>query len=99
MCIVEKIAKAKTKNDKTFARVLVSDGLMSTTLVLWENDLEDCDFLEKDAGVKAWVNYDKERDSFTLQRRNFALSKLETIEDYNARIAMQGYDVDTTESY
>lgn len=92
--VIEKIWKGKTKRDNPYGRVTISDGLNTASVILWENELEACaEYLKEKVGIKIYVDYDHNRDTFTLQRRNYAISRLLTIDDHKAKIQSEGYEV------
>lgn len=98
--VIEKAWYGKTKRDSSFARLTVSDGLGTANVILWSEELAMSKHMIADnVGVKLYVDYDKERDSFTLRRRT-VLSRLETIEEYQARLASNDYGmVEVVEEY
>jgi DNA polymerase III alpha subunit len=81
--VVEKLWTGKTKKDSKYGRLTISDGLNTTTILIWEDDLEEyADLLKEKVGIKVYINYDKDRDSFTLQRRGGVIAKLLTHDEY-----------------
>lgn len=89
-CVIEKVAKAKTKRNSDFLKLSVSDGLHQSTIIVWEDDIHGFRrFLEKDLpGIRLDVVYDSDRDSFTVQR-GASPRRLETITEYEQRMRMQ----------
>lgn len=87
--VVEKVWMGKTKRESPFARVSISDGLNTATLILWENELALCQsYLREKVGIRIYVDYDSKRGTFTLQRRSYAPSihRLDTIEEHKAKL-------------
>jgi len=68
--VVEKhLARTKTKN-RPFIRLIVNDGTQTTLVLIWESEigLQDKGLFEKDSGIRLKVEYDSDRNSFTLAR-------------------------------
>lgn len=65
-----------TKTDKPFCRLIVSDGIQSALLLIWDSELRiNQDLLTKGdgclrpaTGIQVIVDYDQKRNSFTLKR-------------------------------
>lgn len=66
--VITSIEKCKTKTQKDYARVIVSDGTQNALLLLWENDIKNqtTGMLEVGVGFRARVEYDPKRGTFTL---------------------------------
>ena len=58
----------KTKNE--FARIVVSDGIQQSLVMMWSNEMaiQDANNLMVDTGVQMYVDYDEQRNSFSLCR-------------------------------
>lgn len=58
----------KTKNE--FARIVVSDGIQQALVMMWSNEMaiQDANNLMVDTGVQMYVDYDEQRNSFSLCR-------------------------------
>ena len=98
--VIEKFWKGKTKQMKDYARVTVSDGLNTATVIIWEDGLEQCaNYIGREGlGIRFRVNYDPERDSFTVLNRTVP-QLLETMAEYQARIdGEDGGDGESAES-
>jgi DNA polymerase III alpha subunit len=66
---VEKLWKGTTKKDKPYGKITVTDGLNSATVLIWEDELKQCEqFLTVDTGVRLTVSYDGKRGIFALSR-------------------------------
>jgi DNA polymerase III alpha subunit len=93
-CVVERVEICKTKAGKPYARVHVMDGLSSATIFVWNDAYEAYKTrLVDGAGLKLQVEYDRERDSFTL-RRNCSITPLYTVAQYEAAMAEATLDED-----
>lgn len=96
--VVEKLWVGKTKNDNPYGRVTISDGLSTATIVIWSDDLEESqEFLRDGVGIKAYVSYDNERDSFSLQKGT-SITRLETAAEYSNRMLEHGYDLEPVDA-
>lgn len=75
--IVHNIEYAISKNDKPYAKLVLSDGMLRTTVMIWNRELANIDksVIKKDVGVRAIVDFDQERNSFSL-RKNTTLTIL-----------------------
>jgi len=64
------LAKSKN-NNKEFGRLKVTDGVQETLILIWNNELpyQDAEALQPNVGIIAYVNYDVQRNSFTMGRR------------------------------
>lgn len=69
---------SKTKTDKTMCRLIISDGIEETLLILWEDNIRThaIENFREGTGVQACVRYDEKRNSFTLAR-NTVMMRLE----------------------
>ena len=50
--------------------MIVTDGMLRTNIMIWTKELAaiDRNLLVKDAGIRVIVDYDSERNSFSLRR-------------------------------
>lgn len=78
--IVVNIEYAMSKNDKPYAKLTVSDGMLRTNIMIWTRELANIDkaAVKTGTGIRAIVDYDGERNSFSL-RRNTTLNMLKRI--------------------
>ena len=69
-CTVVDSFECLTKKQTRMMRLTVSDGVKQALILIWQQDLErqsrKC--LKKDAGITLRVDYDEDRNSFTLHR-------------------------------
>lgn len=69
--VVDKLTISKTKAGKRMGRLKISDGISDCTVVLWAAQLNALEkYLEENVGLRFDIEYDKERDSFTLSRNS-----------------------------
>ena len=75
--IILNVEHAISKNDKPYAKISISDGMLRTNVMVWAKELANIDksVLRKDAGIRVIVDYDQERNSFSL-RRNTTITVL-----------------------
>ena len=68
--VIVTVAQAKTKKGSDMLRMTVSDGRKTCLILVWEQDIRNQDkrILQPDKGVRIRVDYDKDRNSFVLQR-------------------------------
>ena len=68
--IVISIEHAMSKKNKPYAKMIVTDGMLRTNIMIWTKELAaiDRNLLVKDAGIRVIVDYDSERNSFSLRR-------------------------------
>jgi DNA polymerase III alpha subunit len=75
-CIEGVITEAnysKTKNGSDMLRLLITDGKKVCLILIWEQDIkrQNKKHLKVDQGVRVRVNYDPDRNSFTLKKGTF----------------------------
>lgn len=69
--VVEKLTLAKTKTGNRMGRLHVTDGLSSCAIIVWSDQLDVLSpYIKEDLGLSIDVQYDHERDSFTLAKDN-----------------------------
>ena len=59
-----------TKTNNEFARIVVSDGIQQALVMMWSNEMaiQDANNLMVDTGIQMYVDYDEQRNSFSLCR-------------------------------
>ena len=69
-CAIVDAFECLTRNKSRMMRLTVTDGIKQALILIWQQDLErqNRKYLKKDEGVTLKVNYDEDRNSFTLQR-------------------------------
>jgi len=75
--IIVNIEYATSKNNKPYAKISASDGMLKTSIMVWSKELSGLDKtkLVIGAGIRVIVDYDGERNSFSL-RRNTSINIL-----------------------
>lgn len=70
--VIVSIDFSKTKTNKDFAKIVVSDGIQQTMILMWESEMRtQCpETLEPGTGVQVYVNYDETRNIFTVARNS-----------------------------
>ncbi len=68
----------QTKTGKDFVKLIVSDGIQETIVFVWSTELnmQKPDCLRVGAGVQMYVDYDDERKTFSLCRRELIIKLL-----------------------
>jgi len=68
--VIIEVSYSKTKTDKDFARIIISDGIQQSLVLMWESELriQNKDILQAGTGVQLYVNYDHTRNIFTVSR-------------------------------
>lgn len=68
--IISDIEFRESKNGKSFAKMLVSDGIQEATIFIWKNELkiQNAECLVPGTGIQLFVDYDTERKMFALCR-------------------------------
>lgn len=67
--VITSIQRAISRNDKEYARVIVSDGVQNALVFIWQNELAmQGSALSVDTGVVMIVEYDETRGTFSLMR-------------------------------
>jgi len=69
---------AQTRTHKDYCRLIVSDGVQTALVLIWENELriQREENLVPGSGVQIPVDYDKSRNSFVLHRGDMILKLL-----------------------
>jgi DNA polymerase III alpha subunit len=67
--IVEKLTKKISKNDNVYYKLFLNDGLQVVEVMVWEGTYNNMDksIFEPGTGVKIYVDYSKEYDSFRVR--------------------------------
>ena len=75
--VIMEASKVKTKVGSPMMRLIITDGIQTALLILWQDQfiVVDQAMFRKGVGIHTRVNYDPTRGSFTLQR-NFPLGRL-----------------------
>jgi DNA polymerase III alpha subunit len=75
--IIVNIEYATSKNNKPYAKISTSDGMLKTSIMVWSKELSSLDKtkLVIGAGIRAIVDYDDDRNSFSI-RRNTSINIL-----------------------
>ena len=73
--VITKIEFAVTKNGKDFAKIVVSDGVQETMVLMWQNEMrrQNAATLEPGTGVQMFVEYDVTRNIFCVARNETIL--------------------------
>ncbi len=77
--LVSEYSEAMTKNDKPYAKMVVSDGMTRSLVLMWSSELEKNPDIKVDAAYKMYVQYDGARGIFTVAKGSIIkrLSRLE----------------------
>jgi len=73
--VIVSVDYGKTKNDKDFAKIIISDGIQQTLVLMWESEIkhQNQDTLKPGVGVQLYVNYDPTRNIFSVARNEAIL--------------------------
>jgi DNA polymerase III alpha subunit len=73
--VITDIQFAETKSGNDYGRLYVSDGIQTTLVFIWQNELrgQDANNLVPGTGVQMNVDYDESRNTFTLARGEIIL--------------------------
>jgi DNA polymerase III alpha subunit len=68
--VIVSVDYSKTKNDKDFAKIIISDGVQQTLVLMWDSEMrqQNRETLKPGVGVQLYVNYDETRNIFTVAR-------------------------------
>jgi DNA polymerase III alpha subunit len=68
--VIVSVTEAKTKRGSDMLRMIVSDGKKECLILVWEQDIRNQHKknFQVDKGIRIRVDYDKDRNSFVLQR-------------------------------
>ena len=68
--VITKKYEGRTRNDKPMLKLVITDGRQECLVILWQNEmgLQDDELLVVDSGIRLKVQYDPDRNSFTLER-------------------------------
>lgn len=67
--VIDSLVVKKTKKGNSMGRLSVTDGLQTTNVVIWQDQLDECkEYLKPGVGVKLYVTYDEHWNSFTLSK-------------------------------
>lgn len=68
--IIVDVQSAKTKTNKDYLKVYITDGIQKTLVFIWDSELrhQDLDIIQDGTGVAMPVTYDEKRGTFTLTR-------------------------------
>lgn len=68
--VVSQVEYAKTKTDKDYARMIVSDGMLQALVFIWGSELcdQDDELLTAGVGIQVAVDYDQQRNTFAVKR-------------------------------
>jgi DNA polymerase III alpha subunit len=68
--VIVKSEQNLTRNNSKYLRLKVTDGIKECLVLVWEQDMvnQDSKLTKVDVGVRMRVDYDDERNSFTLHR-------------------------------
>ena len=70
--IIHNIEYAMSKNNKPYAKLVLTDGMLRANVMIWSKELGNIDkgAIKKDIGVRVIVDYDQEHNSFSLRRNS-----------------------------
>jgi DNA polymerase III alpha subunit len=73
--IVTNLEFRESKNGKPYCRMEVSDGIQSALVLIWSKELslQQAENIAPGTGVQMFVNFDKQRGTFTLCRNEIIL--------------------------
>lgn len=73
--VIVSVDYAKTKTDKDFAKIVISDGIQQTLILMWESEMrqQNMETLTPGMGVQLYVNYDATRNIFAVARNETIL--------------------------
>jgi DNA polymerase III alpha subunit len=68
--VIVSVVEGRTKRGSAMLRMIISDGRKTCLVLMWEQDIRNQNkrLLVADKGVRLRVDYDKDRNSFVLQR-------------------------------
>ena len=70
-CVVESLTVGQTRRGSKMGRLRVTDGLSSSTIILWAAQLGALKpFMNENFGIRVDVKYDSSRNSFTLAKKD-----------------------------
>jgi len=70
--LVHDIKFAKTKHEHQYGRLTIDDGIQKSLVFIWPNELagQDPNCLVPGTGIQLYVDYDKDRNTFSLVRHD-----------------------------
>lgn len=73
--IISDIDFAKTKTNKDYAKIIISDGMQEALVFMWSNEMarQNAENLKPGTGVQMFVEYDETRGTFVLARNEIIL--------------------------
>jgi DNA polymerase III alpha subunit len=81
--IISDIEFRESKNGKSFAKMLVSDGIQEAHVFIWKNELkiQNAECLVPNTGIQLFVDFDAERKMFSLCRGECIIKLMRKTED------------------
>lgn len=79
--VIISIDFGKTKTNKDFAKIIISDGIQQTLVLMWESEMKaQCaETLVPGTGIQVYVNYDESRNIFTVARNGYFVRLKKTL--------------------